>query len=91
MNFFLTACASAEKLTLVAAENLDLRNRNKDLESWVDTLEKEVTLLREQQEKIAQENSKRDEELSGCVGSLVSSLSGNCSAATLYCCSFRTQ
>ena len=91
MDFLLTACVSAEKLALAAVENLDLRNRNKDLESRVATLEKEVALLREQQEKTAQENTKRDEELSGCVGGLVSSLSGNVSVATFYCCLFRTQ
>ena len=90
MDFPLTACVPAEKLTLAAAENLDLRNRIKDLESRVDTIEKEVALLREQQEKTAQENSKRDEELSSCVGGLVSSLSSKVSIATFVCCLFRT-
>ena len=44
MDFLLTACVPAEKLTIADAENLDLRNRNKDLESRVDALEKEVAL-----------------------------------------------
>ena len=91
MDSLLIACIPAENLTLAVAENLDLRNRNKDLESRTDALEKELALLREQQEKTAQESSKHDEELSGCVGGLVSSLSCNGSAATLYYCLFRTQ